>query len=70
MNDFAHACFSSILNPNEKQREHNQKSGNPVDALIGSAFAARPVKRNDFVKLPKAMGAYWKEWKDIESGRV
>ena len=70
MNDYAHACFSSILNADEKQREHNQKSCNPVDALIGGAFAARPVKRNDFVNVPKAMDAYWKEWENLESQEV
>ena len=38
--------------------------------LIGGAFAARPVKRNDFVNVPKAMDAYWKEWKNLESQEV
>ena len=70
MGDYAHACFSSILNPNEKQREHNPQSCNPFDALLGGAFAARLVTRNEFLSVPKAMDAYWKECKNLESQEV
>ena len=43
---------------------------NPFDALIGGAFAARPVKRNEFTGIQKAMDAYWIEWKNLESRQV
>ena len=70
MDKYAHACFSSNMNPNAKVRKHNQKSCNPFDALIGGAFAARPVKRNEFTGVQKVMDAYWTGWKNLESRQV
>ena len=61
---------SAALNLNAKVGQHNQKSCNPFDALIGGAFAARPVKRKEFASIQKAMDAYWTEWKNLESRQV
>ena len=33
-------------------------------------FAARPVRRNDYIGDTEAMKAYWKEWKNLEKRRV
>ena len=67
MNDYAHACFNSIMIPNQKGREHNQKSCSPFDALIGGACAAIPVQRKEYTNIQWATDAYWKEWDNLES---
>ena len=69
-NDYAHACFNGIMNPDAKTREHNKSPCNLFDVLIGGVFAARLAKRNEFTGIQRAMDAYWAEWKNLESGEV
>ena len=52
----------------------NKKKGHREKHLYGRSspgfFAARPVRRNDYVNNTDAMKAYWKEWKNLEKRRV
>ena len=52
----------------KKPGYHREKHlyGNPMPGF----FAARPVKRNDYVGDADAMAAYWKEWMNLEKRKV
>ena len=70
VNDQSSEAFISMI---EELKEFSQtgtnvkKKGHREKHLYGRSapgfFAARPVRRNDYINNTAAMQAYWKEWK-------
>ena len=58
------------MHPYKATSEHHQKTCNPFDAVSAGAFAARPVKRNEYMNIKEALDAYWKECKNLQSREV
>ena len=77
VNDQSSDAFISMM---EELKEFSQtgtntkKKGHREKHLYGRSapgfFAARPVRRNDYINNDTAMQAYWKEWKNLEKRRV
>ena len=73
VNDQSSDAFISMM---EELKEFSQtgtntkKKGHREKHLYGRSapgfFAARPVRRNDYINNDTAMQAYWKEWKNLE----
>ena len=82
VNDTASAGFIAMLEElyefskkgtNVKKEKGAKKHGNHREKQLYAMnmpgfFAAGPVRRNDYINDEKAMGAYWKEWKNQEKG--
>ena len=77
-NDAAACGFISMLEDLKEYRNHqnyghrDRKQGVPgfSHPYDPDFFAARPVTRGDYKDDDNAMGAYWKEWKNLELKNV
>ena len=55
--------------PRKKERGHHCEK-RLYDNSMPGFYAARPVKRNDYIHDGDAMATYWKEWKNLEKREV
>lgn len=70
-NDVASNRFIAMLEELTEHRNvpgylHRVRKMDPNGMWDHSFFAARPVQCNEYIGDTKAMGAYWKGWKNLE----
>ena len=74
-NDVSVNGFIAMLDDLKEHRNvpgyvHCERKFDPNGMWDPCFFAARPVQRNEYTHDEDAMGAYWKEWKNLKEKKV
>ena len=68
MNEYATAAFMSMMEELREDKgvdaeeKRHQQHRSKINGSMPGFFAAKPVKRNEYLNDTDAMKAYWKEW--------